>query len=211
MIDVHTFPLGPLQTNCFVAVSGNRALAIDPGGDPAEVVKFLQTRSLRLEAIVNTHFHFDHILGNTALQEATGAQIFGPAEDDSLLQAQVGGGGGMMGFPEVPAFEYEPLKPGEREWLGERCEILHTPGHTPGSVSLYFPDSKVLFGGDLIFQGSIGRTDFPGGSMEALLQGVKEKVFTLPEDTVIYPGHGPQTTVQTEKRSNPFFREGAFF
>lgn len=210
MIDVHTFPLGPLQTNCFVAVNGTQALAVDPGGDPASVVTFLQSKGLKLVAIANTHFHFDHILGNTALQEATGAPIFGPAEDDFLLQAQEGSGG-MMGFPKVPPFEYQPLEPGEGEWLGEKCMILHTPGHTPGSVSLYFPDSKALFSGDLIFQGSIGRTDFPGGSMDTLLQGVKEKVFTLPEQTVIYPGHGPQTTVEMEKKHNPFFRGGAFF
>jgi len=117
----------------------------------------------------------------------------------------------MMGFPKVPSFEYQPLEPGEREFLGEKCQILHTPGHTPGSLTLYFPESKVLFAGDLIFQGSIGRTDFPGGSLESLLQGVREKIFTLPGDTVIYPGHGPQTTVESEKKHNPFFREGAFF
>jgi glyoxylase-like metal-dependent hydrolase (beta-lactamase superfamily II) len=210
MIDVHTFPLGPLQTNCFVAVNNTQALAIDPGGDPATVVTFLKSRGLSLEAIVNTHFHFDHILGNSALQEATAAPIYGPKEDDFLLQAQEGSGG-MMGFPKVPPFEYQQLEPGEKTWLGEKCEIFHTPGHTPGSLSLYFPDSKALFVGDLIFQGSIGRTDFPGGSLETLLQGVRDKIFTLPGQTVIYPGHGPQTTVENEKLYNPFFREGAFF
>ncbi|MDZ7758789.1 MAG: MBL fold metallo-hydrolase [Desulfovermiculus sp.] len=209
-MDVHAFPLGPLQTNCFVAVNGSQALAIDPGGDPADVVTFLKSKGVTLEAIVNTHFHFDHILGNTALQEATGAPIFGPQDDDFLLKAQEGGGG-MMGFPKVPSFEYQALEPGERKFLGEKCMILHTPGHTPGSLSLHFPDSKALFAGDLIFQGSIGRTDFPGGSLEALLQGVREKIFTLPGETVIYPGHGPQTTVESEKKYNPFFREGAFF
>ncbi|WP_208596261.1 MBL fold metallo-hydrolase [Desulfovermiculus halophilus] len=210
MIDVHAFPLGPLQTNCFVAVNGSKALAIDPGGDPTDVVGFLSSRGLSLEAIVNTHFHFDHILGNTALQEATKAPIYGPKDDDFLLKAQEGGGG-MMGFPKVPSFEYQPLEPGEHEFVGDRCVVMHTPGHTPGSMSLYFADSKVLFVGDLIFQGSIGRTDFPGGSLETLLQGVREKVFTLPGETVIYPGHGPQTTVESEKQYNPFFREGAFF
>lgn len=210
MIDVHTFPLGPLQTNCFVAVNNTQALAIDPGGDPAKVVTFLKSKGLTLEAIINTHFHFDHILGNSALQESTEAPIYGPKEDDFLLQAQEGSGG-MMGFPKVPPFEYQSLEPGEKTWLGEKCVILHTPGHTPGSLSLYFPDSKALFAGDLIFQGSIGRTDFPGGSLETLLQGVREKIFTLPEQTVIYPGHGPQTTVEQEKLHNPFFREGAFF
>jgi glyoxylase-like metal-dependent hydrolase (beta-lactamase superfamily II) len=210
MIEVQTFPLGPLQTNCFLVVNDNKALAIDPGGDPAAVVTFLQSKGLTLEAIVNTHFHFDHILGNTALQEGTKVPIFGPKDDDFLLKAQEGGGG-MMGFPKVPPFDYQPLEPGEREFIGEQCRVMHTPGHTPGSMSLYFPESKALFVGDLIFQGSIGRTDFPGGSLEALLQGVREKVFTLPGQTVIYPGHGPQTSVENEKLYNPFFREGAFF
>ena len=211
MIDVYTFPLGPLQTNCFVAVNDDQAVVIDPGGDPASVVSFLQSKGYKLQAIVNTHFHFDHILGNKALQEATGAPILGSPEDDFLLQSQVGAGGGMMGFPKVQPFEYEALYPGEYNWVNETCRVLPTPGHTPGSLSLSFPQSQVLFSGDLIFQGSIGRTDFPGGSLETLLQSVRKQVFTLPGQTVIYCGHGPQTSVENEKLYNPFFQEGAFF
>ncbi len=208
MLKVSCFPLGPLQTNCFVVHNNHEALVIDPGGDPSDVINFLEKNSLDVVYILNTHFHFDHILGNRALSQATGAQILASPEDEFLLKAQVGGGGGVFGFPEVPPFEYSPISEGEVEWLGEICKILSTPGHTPGSLSFYFPSSRALFSGDLIFQRSIGRTDFPGGSLEQLLSSVRKKVFTLPGETIIYSGHGPYTTVHEEKLFNPFFQEG---
>lgn len=208
MLNVHSFPLGPLQTNCFLLSNSSEAVAVDPGGEPGSVVSFLTKNTLKLTHILNTHFHFDHILGNKALKEATGAPILASPKDDFLLQAQVGGGGGMMGFPKVEPFEYEPLEPGETTFLGERCLVLPTPGHTPGGLSFYFPDSGQVFSGDLIFHRSVGRTDFPGGSTETLLKSVREQIFTLPDTTVIYNGHGPETTVHDEKLFNPFFQEG---
>lgn len=210
MLHVETFPLGPLQTNCFLVSNGSEALVIDPGGEPGAVLSYLQKNKLKLQAILNTHFHFDHILGNKALQDATGVSILASPEDDSLLQAQVGGGGGMLGFPKVDAFPYTPLSPGETQWLEEKCQVLATPGHTPGSLSFYFPDSGMVFSGDLIFYRSVGRTDFPGGSMDQLMQSVQEQLFTLPGNTVIYSGHGPETTVQDEMKFNPFFQGGRF-
>lgn len=209
MMEVKNFPLGPLQTNCFLLSNGKDAVAVDPGGDPKAVLDYLQQQGVQLRWILNTHFHFDHILGNKQLQEATGVPILASPEDDFLLQAQVGGGGGMLGFPQVDAFEYEPLSPGTTEFLGQECQVLSTPGHTPGSLSFYFPDSGNVFSGDLIFQGSIGRTDFPGGSMETLIQSVQEQIFSLPDATAIYAGHGPATSVGDEKRMNPFFK-GSF-
>ncbi len=209
MLKVSCFPLGPLQTNCFVVHNREDALVIDPGGDPAQVINFLKKNRLSLVYILNTHFHFDHILGNKSLSQETGAPILASEKDDFLLRAQVGGGGGLMGFPKVPPFEYSPISEGEVTWLGETCHILSTPGHTPGSLSFYFPESRMLFSGDLIFQRSIGRTDFPGGSLEELISSVKEKVFTLPGETIIYSGHGPATTVHEERLFNPFFQEGA--
>ncbi|MFP4391811.1 MAG: MBL fold metallo-hydrolase [Desulfohalobiaceae bacterium] len=210
MLNVQDFPLGPLQTNCFVVYNQNEALVVDPGGEPDPVLDFIRRKNLNLVFILNTHFHFDHILGNRSLQKAIQVPILASPKDDSLLQAQVGGGGGMMGFPTVEAFEYQALEPGSYTWLGEECQVLATPGHTPGSLSFYFPQSSMVFSGDLIFSRSVGRTDFPGGSTEALLQSVKEKIFILPEKTVIYAGHGPQTTVHEEKLFNPFFQEGFF-
>lgn len=210
MIEVKSFPLGPIQTNCFLLLKDQEALVVDPGGPPDTVVNFLKKNNLQLQFILDTHFHVDHILGNKPLQDATGAKILANSEDDFLLKTEVGKGGGMIGLPEVEDFDYEPLYPGEKTWLGEKCQILATPGHTPGSLSFYFPESKMIFSGDLIFFQSIGRTDFPGGDTETLLRSVQEKVFTLPEDTVIYSGHGPETNVGNEKRSNPFFRGGGF-
>jgi glyoxylase-like metal-dependent hydrolase (beta-lactamase superfamily II) len=210
MIHVQTFPLGPLQTNCFLVYKDKEALAIDPGGDPSPLVQYVRKNDLTLRLILNTHFHVDHILGNKQLKDATGAPILANPEDDYLLQTQVGRGGAMIGLPELEDFDYEPLHPGRTEFLGESCDVLATPGHTPGSLSFYFPDSGKVFSGDLIFSRSVGRTDFPGGSTDTLIKAVQENIFTLPEDTVIYCGHGPETTVREEKQSNPFFRGGFF-
>ncbi len=211
MLKVSCFPLGPLQTNCYVVHNRVEAIVIDPGGDPQVVENFLRKNNLSLKFILNTHFHFDHILGNKDLQDIFNVDILACNRDDFLLKAQVGGGGGALGFPSVPPFRYKNIDEGEMNWLGEVCHVLATPGHTPGSLSFYFPESKVLFSGDLIFQRSIGRTDFPGGSLEELLASVRNKVFVLPSDTVIYSGHGPATTVHEEKLFNPFFQEGISF
>jgi glyoxylase-like metal-dependent hydrolase (beta-lactamase superfamily II) len=201
---ITTFALGPLATNGYLLDEAGKALFIDPGGDPANVIKTLERENLELLHILNTHFHFDHIFGNTMLAEATGANILANPEDEFLLETEVGGGG-FMGFPRVGSFSFEPIAEGEREFLGHRCKVLATPGHTPGSLSFYFPDRKAVFVGDLVFERSIGRTDFPGGDMETLLASARKKIFSLPEDTVIYSGHGGATTVGDEKNHNPFF------
>lgn len=201
---ITTFALGPLATNGYLLDEAGKALFIDPGGDPASVIKTLERENLELLHILNTHFHFDHIFGNTMLAEATGANILANPEDEFLLETEVGGGG-FMGFPRVGSFSFEPIAEGEREFLGHRCKVLATPGHTPGSLSFYFPDRKAVFVGDLVFERSIGRTDFPGGDMETLLASARKKIFSLPEDTVIYSGHGGATTVGDEKNHNPFF------
>ena len=212
MVEVVNFPLVPLQTNCFLAIKDKRGIVVDPGGDPTTLLNYTEKNGIKVELVVNTHIHFDHILGNRAMQRALGVSILASPQDDPLYQAQVeGGAGSSMGLPEVEAFDYEPLYPGKRDWLGEECEVMATPGHSPGGISIYFPESGKLLSGDLIFAGSIGRTDLPGGSMEQLLASVKEKVFPLPDSTVIYPGHGPETTVGEEKRTNPFFQSGTFF
>ena len=186
-------------------MEGREALVVDPGGDPTPILSLLQERKLTLTHIVDTHFHCDHIYGNAALHEATNAPILASPEDDSLLATELGGGG-LMGLPMVEAFEYAPLLPGETTFLGQPCTVMATPGHSPGSLSLYFPQAKAVFVGDLIFYGSVGRTDFPGGDWETLVASVINNIFILPEDTVIYNGHGPETTVGQEKRTNPFFR-----
>ncbi|WP_027182936.1 MBL fold metallo-hydrolase [Desulfovibrio inopinatus] len=208
-MDVVVFPLGPLQTNSYLAISGDAAIAVDVGGDPGAMVSHLHSKQLSLTHIVLTHLHCDHIYGVRALSEATGASVLANTDDDYLLDLDIGRGG-FMGLPMVSLFAHDPLVPGEASFLGMPCKVLATPGHTPGSVSLYFPDDRVCFSGDLLFHRSIGRTDFPGGSHEVLLNSVMTQIFTLPEETVVYSGHGPETTVGSEKKNNPFFGEFAF-
>lgn len=198
------FTLGPLQTNGYLVAQDGQAAFIDPGGDPAAVLSALKREGLDLKHIINTHLHCDHIYGNATLAEETGAPILAPSEDSFLLDTEVGGGG-LMGLPKVEPFQFAPLEEGAVSLAGMPATVLHTPGHTPGSMSLYFPEAGKVFVGDLLFRRSIGRTDFPGGSTETLLASVREKIFTLPPETVVYSGHGPETTVGDESRHNSFF------
>ncbi|MFP4169288.1 MAG: MBL fold metallo-hydrolase [Desulfonatronovibrionaceae bacterium] len=203
-MSIKTFALGPLETNCFLVHNGSIAVVIDPGGDPTEVVDFLRARGLALQAVLNTHLHFDHIQGNAGLAREFSARILASSADGFLLDAEVGGGG-FMGFPRTPGFEYEDLSPGEYEFAGNICNVLATPGHSPGSLSFYFPEAGAVFSGDLLFYRSIGRTDFPGGDQDLLIKSAREKIFTLPPETMVYPGHGPETRVRDEELHNPFF------
>jgi len=204
MAEIRIFQLGVLQTNCYLIVHQNEAVVIDPGGDPREVISFLSQNNLKLTHILNTHLHFDHIQGNAALARATGAPILANKEDEFLLQTELGAGG-FMDFPETEPFDFVDLSESEQNFLGFACQVLATPGHTPGSLSFYFPELEAVFVGDLIFFRSVGRTDFPGGSLEILKKSALEKIFTLPDDTIIYPGHGEETRVMDERLHNPFF------
>ncbi|MFW6324124.1 MAG: MBL fold metallo-hydrolase [Desulfovibrionales bacterium] len=204
-MSVEIFHLGPLETNCFLLHAQGRAVVIDPGGDPKPVLSFLQSNNLALTHILNTHLHCDHIYGNKVLQEKTGAPVLCSPDDVFLLETEIGGGG-FMGLPRVDTFKFEHLEESRTEFLNESCQVLKTPGHSPGSLSLYFPDSKMVFVGDLLFTRSIGRTDFHGGDMDVLLESVRKKIFSLPAETVVYSGHGPSTTVGDEKNHNPFFQ-----
>ena len=205
---VETFSLGPIETNSYLAVEGSQAVAVDAGGDPAPMFRYLSSRSLTLTHILLTHLHFDHTYGAKALQTATGAAILAGAKDAYLLKTELGRGG-FMEFPLVEQFDYTPADEGEIELLGQPCKVLATPGHSPGSLSYYFPRAGAVFSGDLIFHGSVGRTDFPGGSQETLLASVKEKIFTLAPVTIIYPGHGPETSASRERLHNPYFSDFA--
>lgn len=200
---IHMFHLGPLETNCYLLVEGKEAVAVDPGGNPASLVEYLQANKLKLVAILNTHLHFDHVLGNADLAEATGAPIYACPEDGYLLQSEVGSGGGF-GLPKVPSFTYTPLQEGDITLMGLECKCIFAPGHTKGSLAYYFPSQGALFAGDVLFYRSVGRSDLPGGDATTLRKTIREKLFTLPGETVVYPGHGPSTTITDEKRGNPF-------
>ncbi len=205
-MNIKKFVLKPLDTNCYVIYKEEAGIVIDPGGDIERVLEFIEKNNLGIEFILNTHLHFDHTLGNRQLQRETGAKIYANMRDGYLLNTELGAGG-VFGLPKVEPFEFENIDAGEYEFLGEKMVILSTPGHTPGSLSFYFPEYGVVFSGDLIFYHSVGRTDFPGGDFETLKRAIKEKIYTLPNTTVIYPGHGEPTTVEKEKRHNPFVKD----
>lgn len=207
-MSIATFALGPLATNSFIVSNGNLAAAIDVGGDPGPMLAYLEKEKLALKGIYITHLHFDHLYGVASLSEATKAPVFTPEGDYELAKGE-SAKGGMWGMPPVPPFESQPLPLGKTEIAGLECFVLQTPGHTPGGVSLYFPSLKSVFTGDALFYRSLGRTDFPGGSHQTLLKSIREKLFTLPDDTTVYPGHGPSTTIGEERLHNPFCGEFA--
>ena len=203
---VATFPLGPLQTNSYLIHNAERAVAVDVGGEPAPMLEYLTEHKLALSAICLTHRHFDHLYGVAELAGATKAVVYAPTGDDSLAETE-SGRGGIWGFPTVPPFDSLPMPTGQADFGGMECRVLETPGHTPGGVSLYFPAEKLVFTGDALFYRSMGRTDFPGGDQATLLHSIADVLFKLPDDTTVYPGHGPATSIGDERRNNPFCGE----
>jgi glyoxylase-like metal-dependent hydrolase (beta-lactamase superfamily II) len=183
---------GPLMVNCFVLGDENskEAVVIDPGGNEKDIARVLDEQGLSLNAIVLTHGHWDHTGGADGLRKLTGGRVLiHPDENYKDFQPD----GSVQGGDRVPFGPYA-------------LAVLDTPGHSPGGVSLHLPEGQAVFVGDLLFAGSIGRTDLPGGSMDVLLNSVKDKIFPLGDQTKVLPGHGPMTTVGQEKSSNPFLR-----
>ncbi len=203
--------VGPLACNCYVVGDGEtkEAIVIDPGGDAQELAAALAEQSLRVTAIVATHAHFDHLIAAEHLRELTGAPFLLHDADRPLLDWYQESGLLFLGIelpppPEVdtPAVEGDRLRAGSVE-----LQIVHTPGHSPGSISLF--GDEVMFSGDTLFAQGVGRVDLPGGDGRALVNAITEKIFTLPDETPVYPGHGPATTVAREKRANPFVGEAS--
>lgn len=198
-----TFPIGPLDTNCYLIYTDKEALVVDPGGPPAPVLDFLKKNNLSLRHILLTHLHFDHTFGVHELQKATGAEAFASGDDSFMLENELGLGG-MWGLPKVTAYEFSPIEPGEHVFLGQNCQVLPTPGHTPGGLSFYLEAMQAVFAGDTLFYRSIGRTDFPGGNHDTLLHAIRTQLFALPDTCMVYPGHGEPSTIGDEKRNNPY-------
>lgn len=206
---LHVLPAGPIQTNAYLLTAPERgeAVLIDaPGAVWAEVEPVLREEKCRLAALWITHGHWDHTQGGAEVVRATGATVLAHVDDRMMIES-----------PEImerfmgERLNLEPIKvdrwvrQGERfEALGTTVEVRHVPGHCPGNVLFYFPALQAAFVGDALFAGSIGRTDLPGGDFDTLAQSIREQIYTLPDDTVVYPGHGPDTTVGAEKETNPY-------
>jgi len=203
---IETLEVGPLQVNCYVigCETTREGVVIDPGDDVEDILAVINRHGLQVKQILNTHAHFDHVGAVHALKSATGARFYLHQADLQLLHSapmQAAYFGFKVGpVPEVDVF----LNEGDEIAFGqERLRVVHTPGHTAGGVS--FVNDQVAFVGDELFRDSIGRTDLPGGNYTQLLHAVRTRLFTLPDDVVVYPGHGPPTTIGREKRYNPFF------
>jgi hydroxyacylglutathione hydrolase len=203
---LRTLIVGPIQANCYIlgCERTREAAVIDPGGDADRILITLAEDKLRCVHIINTHGHFDHSAENKRLKEVTGAQLLIHRADAPMILHQGASGStwGMNVDNSPPPDRY--LEEGDIITLDDiSLKVLHTPGHSSGGISLF--SDKMVFVGDTLFAGSIGRTDFPGGNYEGLIRNVREKIFTLGDDVVVYPGHGPKTTVGRERRTNPFF------
>jgi hydroxyacylglutathione hydrolase len=202
-------PVGALECNCsiFGDESTGEAMVVDPGDQIEDVLAILNRHGLKVKAIVITHAHIDHIGGAQKLKQATGAPVY-MNRNDEQLQAMLPVQAAWLGIPEPEAVEIDaPAKDGDTLLVGAtEFHILHTPGHTQGSIALYAPAETKLVAGDTLFRDSIGRTDLPGGDGRQILQSIHEKLIPLPEETIVIPGHGPNTTIGREKRMNPFLR-----
>jgi hydroxyacylglutathione hydrolase len=213
---IHTIVSPQFAENTYVVWLPPRrdALVIDPGLAPEDILDFLREQELTPAVILNTHGHADHIAGNAALKQAyPDAPLVIGAGDAGMLSDAWANLSAPFGMEVLSPPADRTVREGDVvEAAGFRLEVLEIPGHSPGHVVFTWRDAPVVvFGGDVLFRGSVGRSDFPGGDAEQLFDGIRAKLFTLPPDTVVYPGHGPVTTVGHEKRSNPFVGEKALF
>jgi len=204
------FPVGPLQCNCSVIgdEKTHEAMVIDPGDQIEGILDILRQEKLTLKQIVITHAHIDHVGGAMKLKAATGAPILMNQNDHALLKMLDMQAAWVGMRPPGDVQVDETISQGRVLRIGEiSSNVIHTPGHTEGSICLYFPEEKKLIAGDTLFAGSIGRTDLPGGSMEKIMRSLHNQVMALPDETEVVPGHGPLTTIGEERETNPFLQK----
>jgi glyoxylase-like metal-dependent hydrolase (beta-lactamase superfamily II) len=207
---VKPLSVGPLQIGCYVIgdEKSKEGAIIDPGGDAARILD--AANALHVRYVINTHAHFDHTMANGRVLKAlrtrqgTAPELIAHSQAAPLLAN--GGVASLFGFPLTPSPEPDRfVGDGDVLKLGSfTLEVLHTPGHSPGSITLYCAEEGVLFVGDVFFRRGVGRCDLPGGDWDTLVDSIRTRLFALPDDTVVYPGHGPPTTIGEEKRGNPF-------
>jgi len=204
---IRTFPVGPLQCNCSIIGDrlSSKALVVDPGGDAEQILGLLNELNLTVVGIIHTHAHLDHILASGVIKEATGAPIY-LHEGDKFLWDMVGQQCVMFGVPPVTLPAPDHFMEDDQALNCCGGVAIHTPGHTPGSISFWFEEYKTLIAGDTLFQGSIGRTDLPGGNFDQIITSIKERIYTLDDDAIVVTGHGPNTAIGSEKTGNSFVR-----
>ncbi len=205
---------GPILVNTYIIgdEETKEAVVVDPGGDVDRILMILAENQLTAKKIINTHTHFDHTGGNAELHRATGAPIMVHPSEAKMLSAMSGMAQGF-GIKSEPSPHAEgTLEEGDVVKVGSiDLEVLHTPGHSPGGISLVVKGKKMVLVGDTLFQFSIGRTDFPGASYEVLINSIKTKLYPLGDDCQVYPGHGPPTLIGREKKVNPFLQDDSPF
>lgn len=208
-INWNQLPLGPLQTNCYILSNEQHCIIFDPGEEPQKIIQYIQTKRLKPLAVLLTHAHFDHIGAVDAIREQYQIPAYIHEKEAKWLK-DPGLNGSQRWFPDNPLIQ----KPAENVLSGEQelqigpfqFQLFETPGHSPGSISYYLKKSGMVFAGDVLFQNSVGRTDLPGGNQTVLFKSIIDKLLPLPDDTIVCPGHGPVTTIEDEKASNPFLR-----
>ncbi len=208
MLVVKQLTVGMMGVCCYIVSCDQtkEAAIIDPGGDEDRILEYCKANDLQVKYIINTHGHPDHDCGNGAIKKATGAPIVLHADDVAYFaDPRIRDFFSALGLPPSPPADIV-VQDGDTITIGkEKLEVIHTPGHTPGGICLYSPPH--CFTGDTLFAGAVGRTDFPGGSMQQLVEGIKTRLLTLPPDTIVWPGHGYgglQSTIGREARSNPY-------
>jgi glyoxylase-like metal-dependent hydrolase (beta-lactamase superfamily II) len=208
---LETFPVGPLQCNCTILgdEASGEAMVVDPGDNVAQILALLAKHKLTLKQIVVTHGHIDHVGGALRLKRATSAPILLNENDLPLLKMM----DAQAAWVGVPTPEVAPPDASAEDGMqagiaGHTATILHTPGHTQGSICLHFAPENLLLAGDTLFAGSIGRTDLPGGDGRQILRSLHDRLLTLPDATRVICGHGPETTIGEERETNPFLQPG---